>query len=163
MNLKILLIIFLLLAFIFDGSFVSLPIVFILCVLLYVLEPKSLTVALIFFAGIILDMLRLTPIGSTSLFLLATCALIYLYRNTLELKEMQFIILPPFVFAYIYASLFHYNTNILIYLVLFGISEAAVYYFGRNKISTNISMIHNSWFMTQIHYGKNKNWSCVPW
>src|SRR5688500_14215901 len=133
MNSRIVLLIALMLALFLDGTFLSLPLVFALCILLYVIEPKSATIVLIFFTGIVIDMLRLTTVGSTSLFLLCSCALIYIYRNTFEFKDTRVITLLPFIFAYIYANIFGYNTNILIYLVFLIIAEGAVYYFGKNS------------------------------
>jgi hypothetical protein len=128
MRIKTLLYILIILAFFFDGSFISLPIVFGLCILLYVISPTPISILMGFLAGIIMDMLRLTPIGATSLALVLSCGFIYVYRNTFELNDLKFIILLPFVFAYLYALFFNYNTNIFIYLGALGVTEIVIYF-----------------------------------
>lgn len=134
----------LLLALILDSTLISLPLLFGFCILLYILYPDMASVVLIFLAGLAIDILRMAPIGSTSFAMIITCGFIYLYRNTFELRDLQFVVILPFVFAYIYAALFNYNANPIIYLLLFLMVEGLVYYFGRNRKLPNISMIHNS-------------------
>lgn len=141
MSYKLTLLILLFIALILDSTLISLPLVAALCILMYLLYNDLATLIIIFVSGIIIDSLSLQTIGSTSLFLLLTCLVIYIYKNIFELKDMRLVVLFLFLSTYIYALIFGYSSNIFIYLILFALAQSLVYYFtNRSKIP----MIHNS-------------------
>lgn len=109
----ILLIIFLLL----EGTVTYLPLTLILLLCLVIVNRSVFIFILAFFAGLLLDIFRLQPLGMTSLFYLVFLFLILLYRRKYEIRSVPFVFIASFFGSVIYLFLFKYN-NILILSIL---------------------------------------------
>ncbi|HVT00942.1 MAG TPA: hypothetical protein VHE53_01755 [Patescibacteria group bacterium] len=118
----------------FESSLISLPIVFILCLITYFLYPEISTIIFVFFIGLILDTLRITPIGLSSLAIIASIGIVELIKNAIEFKDIKLITTFLFVASYIYARLFSYSPNILVYFLIFLFSFVIFSYFINSRI-----------------------------
>ena len=132
-NTRTILLFTLIVSLVLDSTLISLPLVAAICILMYLLYPDIATLVIIFLAGLVIDSLRLAPLGATSLFLVVSCASIYLYENTFELKDLTFAVILLFIFTNIYGLLFGYGVNIVMNLILFALAGGLVYYFGRKQ------------------------------
>lgn len=108
MNPKNILFILLPFALLFDGSLISIPMVFIIAVLLYILSPTNLTVLISFLAGLVIDILRVQNF-ITPLALVVTFILILFYRRAFEIKGYKIIILMLIISSFVYGKLSGYS------------------------------------------------------
>ncbi|HVZ66996.1 MAG TPA: hypothetical protein VG917_01935 [Patescibacteria group bacterium] len=134
MSLKSFLFLAIFIALFFESSLISLPLVFILCLLLYIIYPDTSVVIFALFMCMILDVLRVGPIGLSSLAIIIAIGLVELIRSSMEFRDYKLIIPFLFIASYLYANLFVYSVNFLTYFVLFGVASLIVYYFSGSKL-----------------------------
>ncbi|HKC14432.1 MAG TPA: hypothetical protein VKC89_00490 [Patescibacteria group bacterium] len=92
----------LILAIILEGSFISIPFVF-LFLLFFALKNRSLWVfALAFISGILLDSFFLRNLGQTSIFFLIFLFAVMLYERKFEIASLSFVLISSFVGSFIY-------------------------------------------------------------
>ena len=134
MNFKKILFVAIFVSLFFDATFFSIPIVFPLCILCYILYPDVETVIISLAAGIVLDSLRLTPIGITALALAISFSILEVIKKALTFKDYKLIIITLFIGTYIFATIFSYNDNLLPYIVVYVMGGLVVYYLSRKKL-----------------------------
>lgn len=100
---------------ILESSVTTLPLV-LLFLIFYTVFTRSESVFFIaFFAGLLLDILMLRPLGVTSIFFLVIIFLILLYENKFEIGTMYFVMIATFVMSFLYLIFFPVSQ---IYLIL---------------------------------------------
>jgi hypothetical protein len=109
-------------SFFLEGSVFSFPLVFACLALLYILRPGPAMVLVGFIAGFILDALRLSPVGEASFAIVGTFLIIEILKREVTFKDYKFVIFFLFIASYIYAVIFNYSNNLIIYLLLFGLA-----------------------------------------
>lgn len=80
----------LILALTLEGTFVALPIVLVLLIVMQIAYPNGWTLVAAFFAGLFLDVMLFRQLGQTSLFFLVFLTLIALYKRKFEVRTYQF-------------------------------------------------------------------------
>lgn len=140
---KYILILLLLLVFIFlQSTLFGIPFVVLFLLSLVVLYRSEVIFILAFFAGVLIDMLMIRPLGETSMFLLVYILLIFLYEQKFELKTLPFICVMSF-----FGSLFYFfcfgSENIFLQLLLSEISGVSIFLlfrlFERSKKKETLS------------------------
>lgn len=134
MNFKYIIFILIFISLFLETSLISFPLVLTLSLLCYMLYPQVSTVVFVFFAGLILDSLNLAPIGTTSFAILISFSVVEAIKSTFTLSDYRLIILVLFAGSYVYALLFQYNANILIYVALYLILGIIAYQLSKNKL-----------------------------
>lgn len=135
MTLKNYLILFLFLSLFIETTFIAFPLTLIFSILLYILYPETKTFLLILFASLVLDALKLSSIGLTSVFIFFPLLIVNLLRKTLEIKDYKIIIVFLFAASFIYAKLFSYTDSLLTFVLIFGSSLAFFIYFYKKNFS----------------------------
>lgn len=110
------------------------PLVFIFSLLLYILYPRSTSVIIGFCAGLILDAVKVDAMGITPFAIVAASMIVELFNKALELKDYKFIILFLFLASYIFALIFGYNRNILLYAGVFVSIAFGISYLFKRRI-----------------------------
>ena len=131
MNLKIILYVLIGVSLILETTLITFPLTYILVLALYSLYPKKRTIITAFFAGLILDSLKLSPIGITSIIFLFSFLGFEMMKQVSELKDFRINILIIAVLSFIYAEVFSYSANILIYALVFGLAAFTISYFNK--------------------------------
>lgn len=133
MNLKSILLIIIFLSLFIDSTIVSLPIVFAISILYYILFPNSATVFFLIFLMLILDVLRVIPLGLSSVALSVSFISIYLVRTFAEISDTKVVGILIFIITLIYARIAEYSTNLFIYTFIFLICSLLFIYFSPKK------------------------------
>ncbi len=131
MNLRIILFLALFSSLIFELTIISFPLVFVICLISYILYSDEVSLIGAFVAGLILDSINLNPLGLSSVIILSSFLLIDAARRIFEIKDYRLIILILFVTSYAYAVIFSYSSNILIYISVFTFSALIYSYFHK--------------------------------
>lgn len=133
MNIRNILLTLIFLSLVFDGTIVSLPLVFTFALICYIFAPDASTVLILFLAGIILDILRVSGVGSTSAAMTLSYAFIYFYRRAFELKDYRILLVILLVLSFIYGKVFNYSGNLISYLLIFILAGVIFSYFSKSK------------------------------
>lgn len=134
MNFKKILFVAIFVSLLFDATLFSVPIVFPLCLLCYILYPDLETIVVSLLAGIVLDSIRLTPMGATVLIMALSFCILETVKRSLALKDYKLIILILFIASYVFATIFSYSNNLLIYVLIYAGVGVAAYYLSKKKI-----------------------------
>lgn len=118
---------FLLFCIFFESAFIALPLTLALFVVLYVLYQEEWVLITAFFAGIILDILRLQAIGASSIFFLTFLGLILLYERKFEVRTFPFAGFASLVGSILYLGIFQHSYIILQAVVSAGFSFILFY------------------------------------
>lgn len=105
---------FLLFASLFlEGIVTTLPLVFIcfLCLTIFMRNPMLFVFA--FIAGLFLDTFAVRTLGGTSIFLLVSIFLIFLYQRKYEINTYPFVLIASFIGAVVYAVVFGYGGAVI--------------------------------------------------
>jgi len=106
---KVLLGLLFILTLFLEGSFVAIPLVLVVVLLASVIMRNTLLVFVVFVVGIVFDILRLNPLGQTSLFFVPLVVLITLYDRKFDTKSLPFIIFTSAISVSLYLLIFgHY-------------------------------------------------------
>ncbi len=132
-----LLIAFLFLSVIFETVFFSFPFVLFFSIMLYLYNYSRTNIIFIFIAGFLLGSLRADYFAANSIFILATIIVISVYQSAFEVKSLKFTLIFSFISLIIYANLFSYHLNILLYSGFFLIVYLLYFYLGGSVIFSN--------------------------
>ena len=126
---------FMLFLFLFlETTIFSFPTVAIISIILYIYFPDVSTLLIIFIATLILDMLRLTPIPATFIFLILGFAAIEYFRKSLDFSDVKSTMLIVFIGAFVYARLFEYYPSVLFYGVIFVLTFFVINFIAKKYI-----------------------------
>jgi len=89
-----------------ESALTSLPLLLIIVGVLAVLYKETWVAALAFFGGLLLDVTKLQPLGSTSLFLVCWLFLILLYERKYEVDSIPFVAISSFFGTLLYMWIF---------------------------------------------------------
>jgi len=117
-----------------EGTLVSLPLVFIFSLGLYILYPEEITLIFVFLAGAALDVMRFSTIGITPFVMVVCFIIINFYKRGFELNDYRVILFMLFVSSLIYASIFDYSTEIIVYFAIFGGFALIFSYFTKSEL-----------------------------
>lgn len=116
-----------------ESSLLSIPLFFILGVAGYVYNPGIIWVLSVFIGSIVLDALRMAPLGLSGLFLVAVFMVIEILKGDVVFSDYKIIAVFLFAASFAYAKLLNYSGNVLIYLIFFLFLYAVFSYFIRSK------------------------------
>ena len=133
MNIRNVLLILTIVLLPFEGTILSLPLVFALSLLFYTLFPDESTLLVVFAAGFVLDILRIIPSGSTLIAMAAAFLIIFFWRRLFETRDLRVALGIIFVCSFVYAKFFDYSANVLVYCSIFVFSAAVVSYLTKRK------------------------------
>ena len=134
MGIKIVLLSFLFLAVLLQTTIISFPLFIIFSIILYILYPEVDMILAIFIGSVILDILQLTPIGSTALFVISIFVLINITQKFFNTRDYKTILLIIFIASVLYAFIFSYGINWILYTVIFGGIFGMTQLFNRRTI-----------------------------
>lgn len=89
-----------------EGTFVALPIVLSLLIVLHVAYPTGWTICLAFLAGLFLDTMLFRQLGQTSFFFVVFLTLISLYERKFEVRTYQFLLFAILIGVSLYLLFF---------------------------------------------------------
>lgn len=89
-----------------EGSFISLPFIFLFLLFLSLKNRTSWVFAVAFIAGILLDAFYLRTLGQTSIFFLLFLFAVMLYEKKFEIENLSFVVVVSFIGSFIYFSFF---------------------------------------------------------
>lgn len=121
-----------------ESTLIEVPLVFIFLFLTTIIYPKNTTLLIVFFTGIVLDILSVRIIGETSLFLLVYFLIVLLYRSKFEIKGYYSILLFSFIGSLVYILIFKYENPVFI-SILSGIIAVSIYKFLPMKKSQELA------------------------
>lgn len=84
-------IVLLFLALVLESSLITLPLVFLLLLLMQVIYKRAWILIVGFLAGLFLDSLSFRPVGFSSIFFLCVLYLIFLYEKKFEVQTFTFV------------------------------------------------------------------------
>lgn len=134
MNLRPYIFLVLLASLVIETTVITFPLVYITLLILYILYPDSLSVILGFIAGLVLDSLKLTPIGVSSIVIMTSFGLLELYSRFFELRDPKIAILGISISSFIFSKMFSYTADLLLYIFIFGIAGFLVVYFQKRTL-----------------------------
>jgi hypothetical protein len=70
--------------------------------------------------SIILDAIRVVPVGTTALFSFATFFVLFLYNRSIQLGEMVLLFIAGFFITIFYSYIAHYPINALLHALVFS-------------------------------------------
>ena len=89
-----------------QGTVTSLPLALIFLLCLTIVRRDELVVMLAFFAGLVIDILRLHAVGTTSVFLLFFLLLVLLYERKYEINSYPFVFFAAFFGSLAFVGIF---------------------------------------------------------
>lgn len=126
---------FLLFCIFFESAFIALPLTLALFVVLYVLYQEEWVLITAFFAGIILDILKLQTIGASSIFFLSFLGIILLYERKFEVKTFLFAGSASLIGSVLYLGIFQHSYILLQGIVSMGFSFILFYSMYQKSVS----------------------------
>jgi hypothetical protein len=103
-----------------ESTLISYPFVFILIFLLFMRYQTVSTLVIVLVMSIILDAVRVVPIGTTALFSFATFFMLFLYNRSIELGEMFLLFIAGFFITLFYGYVAEYPINGLLHFLVFA-------------------------------------------
>lgn len=91
---------------ILEGTFISIPLVFLFLLFFCLRNRTSWIFPLAFFGGVALDSLYLRQPGLTSILLLTFILAVMLYERKFEIQSYSFVLIASLVGSFIYLSIF---------------------------------------------------------
>lgn len=120
-------VLFLLIALLLEISILPIPFTVIFLIFLTISEQKPWVFLAALGSGVVLDSLFFRPIGATSLFLLATSGVLFLYSRKFEINHVLFGVISASLACFFYALIFN---NQYLFLILFLSIFANILVFG---------------------------------
>ena len=118
---KILAVVLLLLALIFEVSLTTIPFVFLVLLCLTVLFKENWLFALAFVFGLLFDLLSFKTLGVTSAFLVLFLFLVLLYQSKFEITTGYFVLISSFLGSFLFLFLQGYAHLIIVQAILSSI------------------------------------------
>jgi cell shape-determining protein MreD len=119
-----------------EGTLTSLPLT-VVCLICFTIFKRDTSVfPFAFFAGLLIDIFRVQPIGGTSMFYIGFLFLILLYKKKYEIYSFPFVMLATFFGSFFFLLFFGYESVILqacISAVIACILFAIVSFFDTTK------------------------------
>jgi cell shape-determining protein MreD len=109
----IFLLILLLIAIIFEGTVTAIPLALVCLLSLTIVRRDWMVFLVAFFAGILLDVLTLRPLGGASAFFLTFVFLILLYQRKYEIYSYPFVWTASFLGGIVFLMIFGYDNVFL--------------------------------------------------
>lgn len=134
MNIRLALSLILFFSLFFESTILAFPLVLIFSVLLSILYPDYKTIILVFLCGVILDIIKVSQVGSTSTIILLSFLTLSLIKKGFEIKDYKTIILFLFASSFIYSKYFSYTDNLITYLLIFGGAGIFISYFRKKLL-----------------------------
>lgn len=107
---KLILGVFLFLAFLLQGTFTTLPLIIDVLILYYVFFKEESTIFLAsLIAGIFLDSISVRTLGVSSLFLVLFLFIVMLYQRKFEINTWPFVFFSSFLGGFIFLTVFGYQ------------------------------------------------------
>jgi rod shape-determining protein MreD len=123
---KILVIIFLVLALIAQVSITTFPFMLLILLCLMVVYQEDWIFLLAFIFGLLFDLVLFKPLGMSSVFYLSILFLILLYQRKFEIATGYFVAIASFLSSMIYLLVFGYN-NVLLQSILASVFSIIVF------------------------------------
>lgn len=132
MNTRLILAILLFLSLFVETSYLAFPFVFVICITSYILYPDLKTFVLVALTALTLDALKASTIGLTSLTIFISIFAFEVSKSAFEIKDYKIIMLVLFVATFVYANIFSYSNNILLYIVLFTAAGIVLHFYRKS-------------------------------
>ncbi len=137
MNPRNILVLFLFLSVAIESTVFAFPFIFVVSLILYILFPDTKTIVYTFIAGLLIDTLRTSIIGTTPITLLISFLILDLIKTRMLLNSHKTILLVLFASAFLYGNVFSYEDDLLIYVAVFGAAYLFIVYFYRKTTQQN--------------------------
>jgi cell shape-determining protein MreD len=115
-------------------SLIPFPAVFLASLIAYILYPSIRTIIITCAGGLLLDILNVSVLGVTPLAMLISYLLIELYKKFFELRSFKVLLAILFVSTYLFAWIFSYPHNLLVFIVIFTAAGLSINYFLHGRL-----------------------------
>lgn len=106
-------ILLLLFSLLLQATLTSFPLIVVVLLLWFVFSPSAFILVTVFVAGIVFDMLTVTPIGQTSVVLLVLLFGVYLYQRKFEADTIPFVFLTTTGASFLFVLLVGFGNAFL--------------------------------------------------
>lgn len=122
----------------FEGSVFKFPLILDLLVVMYVTKRESWIFTVAFFAGILLDVVFVRAFGLTSLFLLLSLFLVFLYEKKYEITTKEFVFFFLLFSGLVYFKLF--DNQLVVFSSMFNSLFAVLLFLvvGRSRFPAQL-------------------------
>ncbi|HRN96075.1 MAG TPA: hypothetical protein PLD54_01375 [Candidatus Levybacteria bacterium] len=110
----------LLLLLLIESTLISYPFVFILIFLLFMRYQTISTLIIVLVVSIMLDALRVIPVGTTAIFSFAVFFVLFLYNRSIKLGEMILLFVAGFLTTLVYSYIAQYPINLVLHFLVFA-------------------------------------------
>ena len=97
---------FLFLSVLFEGTITTLPLTLITLLVIAVMSRDTSVFPFAFIAGLLLDVLLLRPLGATGVFFILYFLLVFLYQRKYEITTVPFVLFASFFGTVVYTKFF---------------------------------------------------------
>lgn len=118
----------------FELTIAPFPFIFLISFVFYVVYPAVRTIVFTILAGLLLDILTVSPIGQTPLAILISYLLLDLYKRAFEMKDWRIFLFILLAGTYAYARMLSYSSNLLLFIIVFGVAAILINYFLRGRV-----------------------------
>lgn len=129
---------------ILEATITILPVLLCLLVVISIHEKSNKIFVLAFISGIVLDVMRVDPIGLRSMFYAVLLFLIFLYERKFETSNPVFVFFASIIGSIGYLLLFQYQ--VVLPAILGGVFATILFYiaksFSKRPITTDFAMLH---------------------
>lgn len=127
----------------FEATVTTLPVLLCLLVVISIHEKSNKIFVLAFISGIVLDVMRVDPVGLRSIFYIIFLFLIFLYERKFETSNPVFVFFASLIGSIGYLLLFQYQ--VVLPAILGGVFATILFYianvFSKKQITTDLAML----------------------
>jgi len=113
----------------FESTFFSFPLFFIVSLLLIYIKRDLIYYIAIFVMGLLLDMMRMSPLGITPLCIFASYLLLYGYEKYFGSKDILVAIFIAVIAWFLYSYFLHYSLHLFLLAIVIGLACWGAYVF----------------------------------
>lgn len=128
-----------------EGVLTSIPILLCLLTVISIHEKSNKIFVLAFVSGVLLDVLRVDPVGLRSIFYTIFLFLIFLYERKFEIDSLPFVFFSSVIGSAAYLFIFHHNMVFLSLLFSGGFSVILFFVariFQKKSLTTDFTLLH---------------------
>ena len=134
MNRENLLILFFFISLLFESTLISIPFVFLLSLIYYIIYSGARTIIVTVIFGVLADIISVSVIGQTPLALLMTYLSIELYKKAFDTRDWRIFLFILFAATYVYSKIFSYSTDPILFLSIFVFAWIIINFFIKRKL-----------------------------
>lgn len=113
----------------FESTLFSFPLFFIISLLLIYIKRDLIFYIAIFVMGVVLDMIRMSPLGITPLCIFASYLVLYGYEKYFGSKDIIIAVFIAVISWFLYSYFLHYSLHLFLSAIVIGLACWGAYAF----------------------------------